>query len=112
MILRTIGIMLLLVSPVFSALLTQDLEVISPTGIPLSHDYDEQAFFTPSSSYTFAIRFVQTSRGVLLVRDYTKGGVIQLSHTIVDPGTSVVIFNSSSSSNCEEHMTSKNINLE
>ncbi|MBC8192060.1 MAG: hypothetical protein ISR87_11530 [Candidatus Marinimicrobia bacterium] len=111
MLIRSIGMILLVVSPLFSALLTDDLEVISPTGIPLSREYNEQVFFTPSSNYTITIRFMETSRGVLLVREYTKGGVVQLSHTIVNPGASLIIINSSGRVR-EEDITNKNVILE
>ena len=112
MIFRNIGLMLLVVSPLFSALLTNDLEVISPTGIPLSRDYCKQMFFTPSSSYSITIRFIATPMGVLLVREHRKGGIVQQSHSIINPATSLVIFKSSSGNVHEEDITKKNVNLE
>ncbi|MBC8376776.1 MAG: hypothetical protein H8E26_12085 [FCB group bacterium] len=112
MIFRNIGLMLLLVSPLFSALLTDDLEVISPTGMPLFHDHSEQVFFRPSSSYSITIRFIETSMGILLVREHRKGGVVQQSHSIICPTTSIVIYNSSSGNVREEDITKKNVILE
>lgn len=112
MLFRGIGMMLIVASPLFSALLTDDLEVISPTGIPLSHEYHERVFFTSGSSYAITPRFIKTSMGVLLVREYTKGGVVQLSHIIVNPGASLVIFTPSSGLICEEDMTIKTVILE
>ena len=97
---------------IVSALLTDDLEVISPTGMPLSHHYSEQVFFTPSSSYSITIRFIETSMGILLVREHRKGGVVQQSQSIINPMTSLVIFNSSSGNNCEDDITIKNVILE
>ena len=112
MIFRIISVMLLGVLPLFSALLTDDLEVISPTGMPLSLHYSEQVFFTPSSSYSITIRFIETSMGILLVREHRKGGVVQQSQSIINPMTSLVIFNSSSGNNCEDDITIKNVILE
>ena len=110
--LQSIGIMLFLVSPSYSALMTDDLEVISPTGIPLSHEHCEQSLFSPSSSYTITIRLIETSRGVLLVREYTRGEVVQLSRSLDHSGTSTVAINSSSSVVCEKEMTILDVNLE
>ena len=112
MVYRNIGLMFLMISPLFSALLTDDLEVISPTGIPLFHEYHEQVFFTSGSSYMITIRFVETSQGVLLVREYTRGGVVQLSHTIVTPGSSSLIINSFSGNVREGDIANKNVILE
>jgi len=112
MVFKNIGLMLLLVSPLFSALLTDDLEVISPTGMPLSHDYSEPVYFTPSSSYSITIRFIETSMGILLVREHRKGGLVQQSHSIINPTTSLVIFKSSSGNVREEDITKKNVILE
>ena len=112
MIFRNIGLMLLGASPLFSALLTHDLEVISPTGIPLSHGYHERVLFTPGSSYAISIRLIETPLGVLLVREHTMGGVVQLSHAIFTPGANLIIFNPSSEIACEEDMMNKNVILE
>ena len=112
MIFRNITLMLLLASPLFSALLTDDLGVISPTGMPLTHDYSERVFFTPSSSFSITICLIETSMGVLLVREHTRGGIVQISHPIVNPDASLVIFKTSSGNICEEDIKKMNVILE
>ncbi len=112
MIIRNIGLILLIASPLFSALLTDDLEVISPTGIPLSNHHREHIIFTPGSSYSITIRFIETSVGILLVREHRKGGVVQHSQSILNPRTSLALFKSSSGNVCEEEITNKNVILE
>ena len=102
----------MLASSLFSALLTDDLEVISPTGMPLSYDNSEQVLFTPGSSYSITIRFMETSMGILLVREHRKGGIVQQSHAIINPPTSLVIYNPSSGNISEEDITKKNVILE
>lgn len=93
---RNIGLILLLVSPLFSAMLTENLEVVSPTGMPPTHDYCEMGNFMPGSNCSITIRLIETSMGVSLIREHTKGGVVQLSQPLVIPKTSLVIIKSSS----------------
>ncbi len=109
---RNIGLILLLISPLFSALLTQDLKVISPTGIPLNQAAHEMGIFTTSSNHTITIRFIETSMGVFLVREYTGGGVVQLSRRPVNPKTSIVIIKSSSGNIPEGRIKKMNVILE
>jgi len=112
MILRNIGLILLLVSPLFSALLTDDLEVVSPTGMPFYHDYNKPGVYTPNSSYTITFRFIETSMGVLLVREHSRGGVSQLSRPVENSKTSLVIFKSSSGQDSEGGIKKMNVILE
>ena len=109
MVFRSIGMIVLLVSPSFSALLINDLEVVSPTG---SHEYSEPVLFKSGSNYTITSRLIETSMGVLLVREHTRGGFAQMSHPPSSPGTRRVVFNFSSGSVREENMSNKIVILE
>ena len=109
---RNIGLILFLVSPLFSALLTQDLEVISPTGMPLNYVAHELEIFTASPNHSITIRFIETSNGVFLVREHTKGGVIHVSLPTDIPKTSHVIFKYSSGNIPEGRVKKMNVTLE
>jgi len=109
---RNIGLILFLVSPLFSALLTQDLEVISPTGMPLNYAVHELETFTVSSNQEITIRFIESSMGVFIVREPTRGGVVQMSRPIGNPRTSFVIFKSSSGNVSEGRIKKMNVILE
>ncbi len=98
--------------PLFSALLTEDLEVISPTGIPLSHDYCEMESVTSGSNNLITTRLIETSMGVFLVREFSRGGVLLGSHSIVKPRDCLVIVKSSSRNICGGENMKLNVILE
>ncbi|MCF7825637.1 MAG: hypothetical protein K9M55_01175 [Candidatus Marinimicrobia bacterium] len=112
-ILRNIGLICLLISPLFSALLTEDLQVISPTGMPplIEENYDSGSL-TECSNCSISIRFMETSLGIILIREHVKDGVVQVSQAIGNPGKNLIIIKSSSGSNPAAGILKINVNLE
>jgi hypothetical protein len=111
-IISSLTVILMLVSPLFSALLTHNLEVISPTGMPLPQYEKHACLYTPGSSSTISFCFVETSRGMLLVREYKRGGLVQFCSTLADPGVSQVFIKSSPARSFEGDIIKKNVILE
>jgi|GEM_PF-544352 hypothetical protein len=109
---RNIGLILLLVSSLFSAILTEDLEVVSPTGLHPTPYSCEMRNFMPDSKCSITIRFIENSMGVSLIREHTKGGLVQLSQPLVVPRTSLVIVKSSSGDVPEGRIIKMNVTLE
>lgn len=110
--LRYISLGLILVSPLFSALLTDDLMVISPTGMPFFHHQTGlcTCFSKPDESIT--IRFIETSTGVLIVREFSNSGMSELINPRENLNTSIIIFNPASEQDSEEAFKLLNVNLE
>ena len=96
---RYIGFMLLLVSPLFSALLTEDHGVVSPTGIPLYHYDYEIVKHSCNSNHLIKIRFLESSKGIFLIREHTRGGVSLLSSPLSNAKVNLTITRSPSEKN-------------
>jgi len=109
---RNIGLILLLVSSLFSAILTDDLEVVSPTGMHPTPNSCEMGNFMPDSKCSITIRLIENSMGVSLIREHTKAGLVQLSQPIVIPRTSLVIIKSSAGNVPEGRIVKMNVTLE
>jgi len=73
------SLILLLAGPLFPALLTQEFGVVSPTGIPLYHFDCAMDSMSHTNPRFVNIRFIETRHGVLLIREYSRGGVSQLN---------------------------------
>jgi len=108
---RSIGLVLLLISPLFSALLTDNLEVVSPTGLHLTYDSNELVNCRSGINNTLTIRFIETPLGVSLVREYAKSGVVQVSRPISNPKATLIIIKFSSGEVSERRIMKTNVIL-
>lgn len=95
---RNIGLILILISPLFSALLTEDLQVVSPTGVPMHDKHSGLTTHLYQPAPVITLKLIETSDGVLLVREHSRRGVVQLSHPIwvEHDNNQTIIFRSSS----------------
>jgi len=110
---RNIGLIFLLISPLFSALLTEDLQVISPTGMsPLIDENFETGSLNACSNCSISIRFMETSLGIFLIREHVKDGVMQVSQARGTPGQKLVIVQFASGYNPAAGIVKANVNLE
>ena len=76
-----LSLILMLVSPLFPALLTKDLQVIVPTGIPhheSNHTAIQQVYL---STPRITLRVIETPGGVLLVREHSKAWTLHSTLT-------------------------------
>ncbi len=108
---RYFSLMLMLVSPLFSALLTEDLQVVVPTGMPLL--YESQSFTQqlPNSAPRITLRVIETSQGVMLVREYSKAWMTRNTHESENLEGRTRITVCCPSSGAETHGKSLNINV-
>ncbi len=108
---RVLGF-IVLTTPLFSALLTEDLEVVTPTGLPMEHASCEAAYFNSSSNYSITVRFVETPEGIFIVREHVKAGVVQLSHPYIKPKCNIIVLKSSSVEVVPGDVLKMNVNTE
>ena len=110
----TFGLILIMVAPGFSALLTDDLEVITPIGLPLMHDCFELAYQMNRSNSVITLRLIETSNGFLLIREYSRSGVVQYSQPVLDAkiNTCIIRCNASSGHAHEGELMKVNVVLE
>jgi len=82
--LRYSSLILLLVSPLFSALLTDDLEVVVPTGLPSSNDLCFFSEFTDHTDSKITLLLIGTPNGSMLVRQYSNQSLIPINLSDLD----------------------------
>jgi len=82
LIITTLSILLILASPIFSALLTEDLQVITPTGQPWHSEHQTSECWVSSASNATTLRIIESGEGVIFVREYGGPGAKRFSQPV------------------------------
>ncbi len=112
--LKIMGTILISISPLFSALLTEDLQVVIPIGDPLVQNTSASSFQEDYDNTVITLRFIETQQGVFLVREHTRKGIVRLSQPTRahKKSNSIIIFNTSSDESHEGESVEVNVILE
>jgi|FLOH01.1.fsa_nt_gi hypothetical protein len=112
--LRYSSLILLLVSPLFSALLTDDLEVVVPTGLPGSHDLCLFSEFSGHTGPKITVRVIETPNGSMLLRQYSNQSFvpINLPDIYAKAKHKIIMINTPSALVCEGGKLNFNVILE
>ncbi len=76
-------LILILISPLFSALLTDDLEVVVPTGLPSTYTLSSTSEFA-GPSWNITLLVIKTPNGSVMVRQVARQSYVQINLPVDD----------------------------